>query len=101
MKLDKKLKILVALTLEEIDNLNFDFLANQSIHRITIQDKQKVIKYCKNKINTARSWSRISGVLSIFFSVFCLLVAYSLLEKVIDDNLISYIISLAFFLVCE
>ncbi len=97
MKLDNKLQKLVALTREEIDNLNFDFLANESIHSLTIQDKQKVIKYCKNKIHTARFWSRISRVLSIFFSAFCLLVAYSLLEKVIDNNLVSYVISLAIF----
>ncbi len=49
---------------------------------------------CKNKIQTARFWSKISRVLSIFFPGFCLLVAYSLLEKVIEDNLIIYVISL-------
>ncbi len=48
MKLDSKLQILVDNYREEIDNLNFSFLANEDNYRITIQEKQKIIKYCQN-----------------------------------------------------
>ena len=97
MKLDSKLQILVDNYREEIDNLNFSFLANEDNYKITIQEKQKIIKYCQNEIHAAKLWGKIYGVMTIFFSVFCSVSIYSLFEKVIDDDLISYVISFVIF----
>ena len=64
---------------------------------LTIKEKQQLIKYCRSKIIIAKRRGRISRLLAISISGFSLVLGYSLLEKIIDDNLLNYAISLAIF----
>ena len=48
-------------------------------------------------MKTRQISGKIYRTVGIFFSVFCLILTYILLEKVIDDNWIRYAVSFAFF----
>lgn len=97
MKSNKRLENLIDNYLEQKESLSPYLFEGKESYKITISEKEEMIKYCINKIVILKFLSTIYGLLGIIISVLSLVLVYSCLEKIINNNLISYIISFAVF----
>ncbi len=97
LKLEQKLILLINDYFQQFESLNSSLFEKRNNSTISEKEKKQLIEYSKNEIYKTKWQIRIYKFLGIITAMSCLFIAYNFFEKIINNNLISYLISFCLF----